>query len=161
LSGEAPDKTDETQPGPSYEFPIERGKIREFAQAMQSESPYYDGPDALVPPTFLTTSVRWAPAGARAAHGFERARLLHGEQEFIFHTGLPKAGQTLYASERVATRYEKEGKRGGKMRFVVLVVEFRDADGVLVAESRGTLIERAKPSAPAPDSQPSPVGEKA
>jgi hypothetical protein len=99
-----------------------------------------------VPPTFLTTAAQWAPAEARVAHGFERARLLHGEQEFIFHGPPPHAGQTLLASERIAERYEKQGKRGGTMRFAVIVTEFRDADGRLIAEARATLIERAQPA---------------
>jgi N-terminal half of MaoC dehydratase len=131
------------EPGPSYEVVVERGKIREFAAAMQSDDAAYQGPDAVVPPTFLTTAAQWAPAEARVAHGFERARLLHGEQEFVFHGPPPRAGQVLLAREHVADRYEKEGKRGGTMRFAVIVTEFRDAEGALVAESRSTLIERA------------------
>jgi N-terminal half of MaoC dehydratase len=132
-------------PGPSYEVHIERGKIREFAAAMQSDDPAYQGEHAVIPPTFLATAALWAPPGARVGHGFDRARLLHGEQEFVFHAPLPHAGQVLHASEHVADRYEKEGKRGGTMRFAVLVTEFRDDAGALVAESRSTLIERAAP----------------
>jgi hypothetical protein len=131
------------EPGPSYEVVVERGKIREFAAAMQSDDAAYQGPDAIIPPTFLTTAAQWASPEARVAHGFDRARLLHGEQEYLFHGPLPHAGQVLHASEHVADRYEKEGKRGGTMRFAVIVTEFRDADGTLVAEARSTLIERA------------------
>jgi N-terminal half of MaoC dehydratase len=129
--------------GPTFEVFVERGKIREFAAAMQSDDPAYQGADAVVPPTFLTTAAQWAPAGARVAHGFDRGRLLHGEQEFVFHDALPLAGQVLHAREHVAERYEKDGKRGGTMRFAVIVTEFRNADGTLVAEARSTLIERA------------------
>jgi hypothetical protein len=131
------------QPGPPFEVCLERGKIREFAAAMQSDNPAYQGDHAVIPPTFLTTAAQWAPPGARAQHGFERARLLHGEQEYIFHGPLPRAGQVLQARECVGQRYEKEGKRGGTMRFAVLVTEFRDDSGALVAEARSTLIERA------------------
>jgi hypothetical protein len=129
----------------AFEVPIERGKIREFALAMQSDSPAYQGPEAIVPPTFLTTAARWAPEGARADVGFDRARLLHGEQEYVFHGPPPRAGQVLWATERIADRYEKSGKRGGTMRFAVVVTQFRDDAGALVAEARSTLIERAKP----------------
>lgn len=131
------------QPGPAFEVCLERGKIREFTAAMQSENPAYQGEHAVIPPTFLTTAAQWAPPGARAQHGFERARLLHGEQEYIFHGPLPRACEVLQAREYVAQRYEKEGKRGGTMRFAVLVTEFRDDSGALVAEARSTLIERA------------------
>ncbi|WP_299950562.1 MaoC family dehydratase N-terminal domain-containing protein [uncultured Modestobacter sp.] len=134
----------DSEAGPSYEVLIERGKIREFAQAMQSESPAYEGGAAIVPPTFLTTAARWAPPRARADTGFERARLLHGEQEFVFHGPPPRAGQRLWASERIVDRSEKSGRRGGLMRLAVVVTEFRDDEGTLVAEARSTLIERAK-----------------
>lgn len=133
----------EQESGPVFDVHVERGKIREFAQAMQSENPAYEGADAIIPPTFLTTASRWAPEGARVQHGFERARLLHGEQEFVFHATPPAAGDVLQAREYVAQRYEKEGKRGGTMRFAVIVTEFRDEAGSLVAEARSTLIERA------------------
>lgn len=136
--------------GTPFEVHIERGKIREFAAAMQSESPLYQGPEAIVPPTFLMTASQWAPPGARVPHGFERARILHGEQEFIFHGPLPKAGDVLSATEHIAKRYEKEGKRGGTMRFAVIVTEFRNPVGELVAESLFTIIERAKPPAKDP-----------
>lgn len=132
--------------GTEFEFPIERGKIREFALAMQSEDPAYLRPDAVIPPTFLINAARWAPEGGRVDVGFDRRRLLHGEQEYVFHGPLPRAGQTLYATERVADRYEKPGRRGGVMKFAVIVTEFRDDAGTLVAEGRTTFIETAKPT---------------
>ncbi len=142
----------EHDPGPSYEVHIERGKIREFATAMQSDNAAYQGADAIIPPTFLATAAQWATPAARAQHGFERARLLHGEQEYVFLAPLPRVGQVLHASEHVADRYEKQGRRGGTMRFAVLVTEFRDDAGTLIAESRSTLIERA--AAPKQPEQP-------
>ncbi|MFJ8019369.1 MaoC family dehydratase N-terminal domain-containing protein [Streptomyces sp. NPDC096311] len=134
----------ESEPGPEFEVPIERGKIREYAAATQSGSPAYQERDAVVPPTFLVTSTFWTPEEARASHGFDRKRLLHGEQEYVFHGPPPRAGDVLRASSRVADRYEKPGKRGGTMRFAVIVTEFRDEAGKLVAEQRQTLIETAK-----------------
>ena len=129
--------------GTDYEMVVERGKIAEFAAAMQSGNPAYAGPGAVAPPTFLISSALWAPEGAAVDHGFDRRRLLHGEQEFTFHGPPPRAGQTLRVSEQVVDRYEKPGKRGGMMRFAVVVTEYRDADGTLVAEARKTLIETA------------------
>jgi hypothetical protein len=129
--------------GPEYEMVVERGKIAEFAAAMQSQDPAYRGPDAVAPPTFLTSSALWAPDGARADVGFDRKRLLHGEQEYVFHGPPPRAGQVLTVAERIEDRYEKPGKRGGRMRFAVVVTEYRAEDGTLVAEGRSTLIETA------------------
>ena len=129
--------------GTEYEMVVERGKIAEFAAAMQSRNPAYAGPDAVVPPTFLISSALWAPDGAAVEHGFDRRRLLHGEQEFIFHGPPPRAGQTLRVSEQIVDRYEKPGKKGGLMRFAVVVTEYRGEDGALIAEARKTLIETA------------------
>jgi hypothetical protein len=129
--------------GPDYEMVVERGKIAEFAAAMQSQNPAYAGPGAIVPPTFLMSGSLWAPEGAAVDVGFDRRRLLHGEQEFIFHGLPPRAGQTLKVSDQIVDRYEKPGKRGGMMRFAVVVTEYRSEDGALVAEARKTLIETA------------------
>jgi hypothetical protein len=129
--------------GTEYEVLVERGKISEFAVAMQSENPAYRGAEALAPPTFLTSGARWAPEGGRIDTGFERARLLHGEQEYVFHGPPPRAGDTLIARERLVDRYAKAGKRGGEMRFAVVTTEFRSPAGDLVAEARATYIETA------------------
>ena len=130
----------------SYEVPIERGKIREFARATQSRNPAYDNPDAVIPPTFLTTAQNF---WATEAHpflelGFELARLLHGEEEYEFFGPPPHTGQTLTVSSRLDDRWEKEGKRGGVMRFARIVTEYRDADGGLVAQQRSTLVETGR-----------------
>jgi hypothetical protein len=138
-----------TGPGQPYEVLIEHGKIREFARAAQADDPAYESRDAVIPPTFLITASTWAPPQARADVRFDRKRLLHGEQEFRFPGPLPRAGDALTAREYIAETYEKDGARGGTMRFAVVVTEFRSAAGDLVAEARRTLIERAAPgSAP-------------
>ncbi|MCU4183447.1 MaoC family dehydratase N-terminal domain-containing protein [Acidiferrimicrobium sp. IK] len=123
---------------------VERGKIREFAAAMQTANPAYDGEDAVAPPTFLASVALWTPEGTRPDAGFDRKRLLHGEQEYVFHGPLPRAGDHLQVEFRIGRRYEKEGRRGGTMRFAVLVTEFRDAEGNLVAEQRSTVVETAQ-----------------
>src|SRR5437868_3045850 len=116
--------TDPEQP-PAFEVTIERGKIREFAAATQSEHPAYQAVDAVVPPTFLIASSFWTPPESKVDVGFDRRRLLHGEQEYVFHGPPPRAGQTLQAQARIADRYERAGKRGGTMKFAVVVTEFR------------------------------------
>jgi hypothetical protein len=131
----------ESQP---WQVIVERGKIAEFAEAMQSDNAAYRGPDAVIPPTFLTTAARWAPPGVRVDVGFDRKRLLHGEQEYTFHGPLPRAGDTLNAREKIVDRFEKPGKRGGTMRFATVVTEYRGPGGELVAEAKATYIETAR-----------------
>jgi hypothetical protein len=69
------------------------------------------------------------------------ARGLHAEQEFVFHGPPPRAGDRLVGTSRITEVYDKQGKRGGTMTFVVMVTEFHDAAGRLVAESRLTGVE--------------------
>ena len=140
---ELPDSDADGNAGRPWELVVERGKIAEFAEAMLCDDPSYRGPAAIIPPTFLTTGGRWAPTGVRVDVGFDRKRLLHGEQEYTFHGDLPCAGDVLTAQERIVDRFEKPGKRGGAMRFATVVTEYRDTAGTLVAEAKATLIERA------------------
>lgn len=132
-----------------YEVPIERGKVREFARATHSTNPAYVAADPVIPPTFLTTALMtWEPEGEPGVHdlGFDNARLLHGEEEFVFHGDVPRAGQTLTVTSRLGDRVVKEGKRGGSMTIADVIHEFRDAGGTLVATQRTVLIETAAPS---------------
>ena len=105
-----------------------------------------DEPDAVCPPTFLTTSRFWAGPGTSALGAGTRnfARLLHGEQEYVFHGPPPRAGDRLIAQEHVEAVYEKQGRRGGTMTFTVTVTEFRSPSGALVAEARNTTIETSQ-----------------
>ncbi|MCW2590142.1 MAG: hypothetical protein JWQ86_2569 [Mycobacterium sp.] len=139
----APDSDVDPSTGQPWEVVVERGKIAEFADAMLCADPAFRGPDAIIPPTFLTSAARWAPAGVRVAVGFDRKRLLHGEQEYVFHGDLPAAGDVLTAQERIVDRFSKPGKRGGELRFATVVTEYRDAGGELVAEAKATFIETA------------------
>ncbi len=135
----------------SYEMAVERGKIREFARATRSRNPaYLDDPQPVCPPTFLQTSSFWAPASGGGddllkALGGDLSRALHGEQEFIFHGEPPRAGTILEVSSRAGDTWEKQGKRGGTLKFTQTITEFRDQQGNLVAEGKSTLIitERA------------------
>lgn len=142
--------TNNTGPAPvPFQMPIERGKIREFATATKATSAeYFNDPNTVSPPTMLITSTLWAPPESSALSvGIEldNARVLHGGQEFVFHGPPPRAGTTLTAQSRVDKIYTKDGKRGGTMTFIEIVIDFRDETGTLVAETRSTVIETAKP----------------
>jgi hypothetical protein len=127
-----------------FRMTVERGKIREFAKATMSENPdYLDAASPPIEPTFLTSVSFWTPPGRSVFSKIkiDLRRLLHGGQEYIFHGPPPHAGEELTVQTRVDEIYEKEGKRGGTMTFVVTVTEFRDASGTLRAEARSTAIE--------------------
>ncbi|GIH17949.1 FAS1-like dehydratase domain-containing protein [Rugosimonospora africana] len=140
-----------------YEFPVERGKIREFARATRARrTSYFDDPEAVTPPTFLMASSFWAGPGAAPFRDESRdwSRTLHGEQEFVFPAGPPRAGTVLTATQRVEDTYTKQGRRGGTMEFTVLLTEYRDQAGTLVAQARSTVIETSR----APEKGPEPPG---
>ena len=127
-----------------FEMDIERGKVREFARATFSANPsYLDSEEPPVPVTFLTTMLFWAgpKSDAWAAVHMDPSRGLHAEQEFTFAGPPPRAGTRLVGRSRIAEIYTKPGRRGGDLTFAVMVTEFRDRDGAIVATARLTGVE--------------------
>jgi hypothetical protein len=142
------DKAARGAAGEPFELDVERGKIRELARATFSTHPaYLEGDRPVCPPTFLTTTFHWE---GPTSNPWEQVRMdpsrgLHAEQEYVFHGPPPRAGTRLTCRSRIDDIYEKEGRRGGTMTFVVMVTEFRDESGRLVAEGRLTGVETARP----------------
>ena len=136
--------------GTPFDLDVERGKIREFARAVRSEhSEYVTGDNPVCPPTFLTTMFFWEEgiegANPWAQINMSQERGMHAEQEYIFYGEPPRAGTRLTCTSRIQEIYEKDGRRGGTLTFAVMVTEFRDDEGRLVAEGRLTGVETAKP----------------
>jgi hypothetical protein len=143
------DESLEGRTGEPFTMIVELGKIREFAKATKSSNPAYAGEvgeTPITPATFLMTAGWWQGHRHSALSGVELNwhRILHGEQEFVFHGPPPRAGDVLIGQARIDKVYEKAGKRGGTMRFVEQVVDFKNPNGQLVAETRSTLIETSK-----------------
>jgi hypothetical protein len=131
--------------GEPFALDIERGKIREFARATFSTNPAYLAEERpVIPPTFLTTAFFWQSGAADpwTAVDLDQHRGLHAEQEYVFHGPPPRAGQRLTATSRIESVTRKQG-RSGELAFAVMVTEFRDETGRLVAEARLTGVETA------------------
>jgi acyl dehydratase len=159
----------------SYRFPVDRSAILNFAGALGETNPiYWDEEHArrtplggvIAPPTFAAACALWnprnvfrgvrripapPPGGAAAAgatgaggQGGGIARVLHGEMRFEYHQPI-RPGVTLTVSERAGRHWEKEGRRGGLMRFSETISEYRDERGELVvtATSVGIVTEKA------------------
>ena len=127
--------------GEPFVLDVERGKIREFARA--TSAPVPDDEQPVSPPTFLTTAFHWQ---SDASDPWEQVRMdpsrgLHAEQEFVFHGPPPKVGDRLIGTSRITEIYDKTRSSGGTLTFVVMVTEFRDEAGALVAESKLTGVE--------------------
>ncbi|HJQ83375.1 MAG TPA: MaoC family dehydratase N-terminal domain-containing protein [Candidatus Binatia bacterium] len=122
---------------------VEAGKIREFAKAVKADDPAYRGDAAApAPPTFLMTIAHWIGdlGQTRSAVKLDFRRLLHGEQEFEYVRPI-RAGDVLTFRSRTKDVFEKQGKRGGKMLFIIGETEYRNARGEVVAYTRNTAIE--------------------
>jgi hypothetical protein len=143
-----PDSETAGPQAPAFTMPLERGKIREFAMATGSSSAeYLTDPEPVIPPTFLRTAAFWTPPDAGSElHGIklDLRRVLHGEQEYTFFGPPPRAGAELTVTRRVESVETKQGKRGGEMLVIVIVNDFSDASGRLVAQGRQTLIQTGK-----------------
>lgn len=136
--------------GAPFTLDVERGKIHEFARAVCSSDPdYVTGDHPVSPPTFLTTTFFWEAlvegSNPWALVQMDQKRGMHAEQEYVFYGPPPRAGTRLTCQSRIAEVYEKEGRRGGNLAFAVMITEFRDPSGRLVAEARLTGVETAKP----------------
>jgi acyl dehydratase len=139
----------------TFELPIERGKVREFALAVGEDNPiFFDVdaarahglPDIVAPPTFTVTQIWQVSREQREQQlgaNLDYERVLHGEQEFEYQR-LPFAGEILRGTMRISKDFTKPGKRGGEMRFVTYESRFVDVQGEEVLTAYYTLIETAK-----------------
>ena len=128
-------------------FPVERGKVREFANAILDDNPIYQEERPPAPLTFSMTQSFWPREGGDLSKvNINYAMVVHGGQEFEY-LGPVHAGDTLTGRSRIADVYEKEGKRGGTMNFWVFETTFANQKGEDVLISRNVLIERGAPSA--------------
>jgi len=130
----------------SQEITIERGPVRIFAKAVKDSSPEFDGADAPVPATYPFVMSYWGSTGVGGAAGLPieklrlRGRILHGEQEFVYH-GWPKVGDTLVGTTTISDVYEKERSDGSRMEFYVRETAWKDkASGAPVVDDKFTLI---------------------
>jgi N-terminal half of MaoC dehydratase len=127
-------------------FPVERGKVREFANAILDDNPAFQDPQGPAPLTFSMTRSFWPTEGGDMSKiNINYAMVVHGGQEFEY-LGPVRVGDTLTGRSTIADVYEKEGKRGGKMNFWIFETTFANQNGEDVLISRNVLIERGAPS---------------
>ena len=144
-----------TQKEITFELPVTADAVEQFALAVGEDNPVFFDPDRarehgfpgpLAPPTFTVTQIFKVPRDEREQRlgaNLDYKRVLHGEQEFVYNR-LPVAGEVLNGTMRIAKDFEKEGKRGGVMRFVTYETVFTDAAGEDVLTAYYTLIQTAQ-----------------
>jgi peroxisomal enoyl-CoA hydratase 2 len=133
-------------------FPIEAGKIREFAAAIMDDNPIYRSPEAAqgegfadvpAPPTYSVVS-SFFQEGTPLDMGLDMRYTLHAAAEFEYHAPVV-AGDVLTGRSYISERYEKEGRRGGKMKFAVLETVYVNQRGEKVLTVRGTGLQTEGP----------------
>jgi hypothetical protein len=117
----------------------------------------------IAPPTFIQSSAQFDPEyflrpkigvpwfgsgkeptgikpGAGGSEGGGAGRGLHAEQHYEYHRHI-KPGDVLTATVKPGKRWEKEGRRSGKLIFSETIIEFRDQKGELVITARGVGVQ--------------------
>src|SRR5215813_10993615 len=113
---------------PPYEFRVEWGKIKEFADAIGDDDPIYR--DAVyaatapaggiaAPPTFLRTFLYEPRTSVEALKVKDWSYIVHGEQEFEYLAPIV-AGDVLLAQEHPPGATERGGPRAGKLHIAVI-----------------------------------------
>jgi len=137
------------------EFPVEKGKIREFASAICDPNPVYRDreyaksrgfKDVLMPVTFPGTFTFHLGSENAVMEIMEQLEMdagksVHGSFEVTYERPVC-AGETLRMEVVVGKIYQKEGKRGGTMTFVEMEICFYDAEGELAFTVCSEFIER-------------------
>ncbi len=136
----------------AFTFPIEAGKVREFAKAVfDDDNPiYWDAAYArskglkapIVPPTFVQASSFWRPENPSAPQRDMRL-VLHGEQEIDYLQPI-YVGDVMTVSTAQIDEYHKTGRRGGTMTFTVNETTYTNQDGVACIKVRSTTIETSQ-----------------
>jgi len=133
-------------------FPIERGKIREFALASQNSSPIHFDVEAAARAGFadipapLTFTVAMAfYAGGNATDlplklGLDLSRVVDGERSWTFHRKAI-AGENLKVRTVLSEVSRRTNSAGREMRFITLETTFADQSGVPVITEKGRMIE--------------------
>lgn len=137
---------------PPYEFHVERGKIREFAEAIGDPNPIYRDPDyaakspaggIIAPPTMLRSFLYETRDSIDALKVKDWSYIVHGEQEFEYLAPV-LAGDVLTAQDTIVSIVEKESRRAGKLQIAVIETTFRNQRGDTVQIARRTLVETGK-----------------
>jgi acyl dehydratase len=151
-------------------FPVEAGHIAMFARAIGDTNPVYYTESAsstplgevIAPPTFVMAAAQFdsdfplrprpglpwlgsgrEPTGTPEALGAGGTEI-HAEQHFTYHRPM-RPGDVLSAEGRDGERWEKQGRRGGVLKFSETIIDYRDEGGELVVSVRmvGVVTERA------------------
>jgi acyl dehydratase len=131
---------------------VEPGRLRYFLNTLGEKNPIYRDAEAAraagfaatpVPPTYLFCLEMMDaenPFEMLTALGIDLARVLHGEQSFVYRAPV-MVGDTLTFRPRVTSVTDK---KGGAMTLIVVETEVTNQNGVHVADTSRTIVVRNK-----------------
>ncbi len=156
-------------------FPVEASHILMFARSVGDYNEIYADEEyakttepgsVIAPPTFVQASAQFdpdyflrpkpgkpwfgsgkEPTGVKkesGSGGGGGGGGLHAEQHYEYHRH-PKPGDILTATEKPGKKWEKQGKRSGKLIFSETVTEYRDQSGELVVTARSVGVQTERP----------------
>ncbi|MFC1993672.1 MaoC family dehydratase N-terminal domain-containing protein [Chloroflexota bacterium] len=137
----------------SFTFPVERGKIREFAAAIYDDNPIYWNEEyangnlggIIAPPTFVESARFYTGEAYKTQPEEIVAGRVDGGREFEYMEPI-FAGDVLTGNRKIIDVYDKAGSNGGNMRFHVLETVFTNQKGHKVLVMRETIIELNNPA---------------
>jgi acyl dehydratase len=134
-----------------HSFTIERGKIKEFVQAVGEDNPVYTDPqaakaagyrDVIAPPTYLTVMENWSGPDFESRClelEIDPLKVLHAEQAYEYRSDI-YPGDELTATAKVTEVFDKEGKTG-HLLFITTEKSFKRRNET-VAICRTTTVVR-------------------
>jgi acyl dehydratase len=130
------------RPGPDvpFRFTVEQGHVLAFGRAVGDTAPGRVDLAALdarapVAPTFVAAAGLHDPGPAPFAAGE-----LHAEQHYEYHAPV-RVGDVLTVERTDGGAWEKESRRGGRLRFREIRTDYRRPDGTLAVRTRMILVE--------------------
>ncbi len=156
-------------------FPVEASHILMFARSVGDYNEIYADEEyaqttepgsIIAPPTFVQASAQFdpdyflrpKPGTPWFGSGKEPTSIkkegsgggggggggLHAEQHYVYHRH-PKPGDVLTVTVKPGKKWEKQGKRSGKLLFSETVTEYRDQTGELVVTARSVGVQTERP----------------
>lgn len=151
-----------------YVFPVDSTAILAFAGALgETNKVYYDADHAtatpvggvIAPPTFAVAANQWdadyylrgvrqipEPTAAGTANARKPADgpALHAEMRFEYHRPM-RPGMRVSVARRPGATWEKDGRKGGRLKFAETITEYRDESGALLVTTRSVSVTTGRP----------------
>jgi acyl dehydratase len=137
---------------PPIHWEVERGKIKEFVNAIGDPNPIFLNKgtaieegyrDTPIPPTFMTVPMMFSSSmpGLINDLAINFLLILHGEEEYEYYQPV-YPGDVLTGIPKVVSIEEKTSKSGRKMDMVNIEILYTNQNDEKVVKARCLLVER-------------------